>query len=278
MTGVETARSTHRTNAAAWDETGDWYRSLAASTIDTLRGGGTTLRAIEKQLLDQVSPLHEWCTRAVHLQCAAGFDTLSLLNLGAHEVVGVDISEELVGIARGIADDLGAAARFVVSDVLDTPAELDGSADLVFTGKGALHWMFDLRAWARTVARLLRPGGRVVVYDFHPMMWLFAGGSDTVTPSGSSYFAPVINYREWPRDHVGDLCLPDGQRPRPKKIRPWPPSAVMQSLLDQGLVVTSFGEYPDTVNGPWSAYPRWREADRRKVATTYSIVAKAPRA
>ena len=43
--------------------------------------------------------------------------------------------------------------------------------DLVFTGVGALCWLPDVRRWARTVADLLRPGGRLFIREFHPMVW-----------------------------------------------------------------------------------------------------------
>jgi len=33
--------------------------------------------------------------------------------------------------------------------------------DLVYTGVGALCWLPDIRRWARIVASLLRPGGRL---------------------------------------------------------------------------------------------------------------------
>ena len=43
--------------------------------------------------------------------------------------------------------------------------------DLVYTGVGALCWLPDIRRWARTVADLLRPGGRLFIREGHPMVW-----------------------------------------------------------------------------------------------------------
>src|SRR5205085_10557739 len=111
--------------------------------------------------------------RAIHLQCAGGRDTLSLLNLGAHEVVGIDISDEMLACARAKSAALGSPAQWVQCDVLDTPHTLDGSADLVYTGRGALCWMMDLPAWAGVVARLLKPGGRLYVFEGHPLAWVW---------------------------------------------------------------------------------------------------------
>ena len=40
----------------------------------------------------------------------------------------------------------------------------------MYTGVGALNWLPDIAGWARVVAGLLRPGGRLYVRDAHPML------------------------------------------------------------------------------------------------------------
>ncbi len=61
---------------------------------------------------------------------------------------------------------------FVQADVYDAVSVLGAERfDLVFTGVGALCWLPDVRRWARTVADLLRPGGRLFIREFHPMVW-----------------------------------------------------------------------------------------------------------
>ena len=54
----------------------------------------------------------------------------------------------------------------------------DASADLVYTGKGALIWMPDLAAWATGVVRLLRPSGHLFVYEEHPASILWTWDED----------------------------------------------------------------------------------------------------
>ncbi|WP_329070355.1 class I SAM-dependent methyltransferase [Amycolatopsis sp. NBC_01480] len=265
----------HADNAAAWNQTSDWYRDKIAGALPGLRFGGVTLHPVETQLLKSLGDMSTWCDRAIHLQCAAGLDSVSLANFGAQSVLGIDIADELVDLATSLAAQLGKPVTFRCSDVLDPPAGLAGTADLVYTGKGAVHWMFDIKRWGQVVARLLRPGGWFMLFDFHPMMWLFRGSDTEMTPSGVSYFAPVISYREWPEQHVGALVLPPSEV-KVKKLRPWPPSAVIQSLLDAGLDLKSFGEYPDTINAASTAYPQWQPENRRKVATMYSVLARKP--
>ena len=65
--------------------------------------------------------------------------------------MGIDISEVMIEVARRKSEALAAPAAWHCCDILETPAELDGTADLVYTGRGALLWMMDLPAWARVV-------------------------------------------------------------------------------------------------------------------------------
>lgn len=109
--------------------------------------------------------------RGVHLQCHIGTDTISLARLGAH-MTGLDFSPSSLTEARRIAELAGAEVDFVQGEVYDAVSALGaGQFDLVYTGAGALCWLPDIRRWARTVADLLRPGGRLFVREGHPMLW-----------------------------------------------------------------------------------------------------------
>jgi SAM-dependent methyltransferase len=116
--------------------------------------------------------------RLCHLQCHFGMDTLTFARQGA-EVVGVDFSSAAVNAARSLAADVGLHATFVHATVEDARAHVDGDFDVVYTSWGALVWLPDLRAWATTIASLLRPGGFVYVADQHPfthtIAWLPTG-------------------------------------------------------------------------------------------------------
>ena len=41
----------------------------------------------------------------------------------------------------------------------------------VYTGIGALCWLPDIRRWAKVVAGLLRPSGRLFMREGHPILW-----------------------------------------------------------------------------------------------------------
>ena len=106
----------------------------------------------------------------VHLQCHIGTDTLSLHRLGAR-MTGVDLSGTSIDHARGLAEQVDADITFVQSDVYSAPDALDHQTyDLVYTGIGAICWLPDIARWARTVAELLRSGGRLFIRDMHPVL------------------------------------------------------------------------------------------------------------
>ncbi len=139
----------------------DWYRHEA------FRQGETSLKEIELEILGDVGG-----QSILHLQCHFGQDTISLARMGAR-AVGVDFSDRAIDEARRLADELGVEARFVCCNVYDAASLISERFDRVFVSYGAIGWLPDLQAWARLVAGFLRPGGQLVLVEFHPFIWTF---------------------------------------------------------------------------------------------------------
>lgn len=131
-------RAMHQANRSAWNEGAIHYTQMIDETVAFLGAGHSNLHPIERRNLGS---LGTWCKTAIHLQCASGRDTLSLVNEGVERVMGVDISDVHIENARQISARLGIPADWFCCDVLDTPHALDGMADLVYTGRGALCWL-----------------------------------------------------------------------------------------------------------------------------------------
>jgi 2-polyprenyl-3-methyl-5-hydroxy-6-metoxy-1,4-benzoquinol methylase len=112
--------------------------------------------------------------RLCHLQCHIGKDTLTFARRGA-QVTGVDFSGAAIDAARALATEIAIDATFVQSSIEDARAHVEGDFDIVYASWGALIWLPDLAAWARTIASLLRPGAFVYVADQHPMTNTYGG-------------------------------------------------------------------------------------------------------
>ncbi len=263
-------RSMHAANRSAWDEAAERYEGWLAEAIELIRSGGTNLFGAEIEL---IGDLHGRCRRAIHLQCAGGRDTLSLWNLGADEVVGVDFSPRMLDLARRLTVATGAPARWIESDVLDTPAELDGTADLVYTGRGSLLWLQDLDAWAAVVARLLSPTGRFVLFEGHPAEWLFdvdAAGRWVATDY--DYFGGAEASRGWATEYIDRLSIADGDQSW-KFARAWTLGEVITALLGAGLRLERVTEHPIDW---WGGHADVRDEDRGRIPLSFSVLARGP--
>jgi len=265
-------RALHEANRAGWNEGAIHYTQSIAETIEFLRAGKSNLHPVERHnLVDCLGNFHTWCKTAIHLQCASGRDTLSLWNEGVEQVIGVDISDVHIENARKISAALNAPAAWYRCDVLDTPPELDNTADLVYTGRGALCWLHDLNAYAKVVYRLLKPGAVYHVLDDHPAAFLFDTEAETYQYSGITYFGGVEASAGWPTTYIGDSIGIPLEQQATKYERGWTLMDIFNALSSAGLVVEYLGEHPDAY---WTVFPNLRPDLRGRIPLTFSILAR----
>jgi demethylmenaquinone methyltransferase/2-methoxy-6-polyprenyl-1,4-benzoquinol methylase len=98
--------------------------------------------------------------------CGTGdlaFELAGRVAPGGH-VVGCDFSEQMLDLAREKAAARGAAVRFEWADALQLPYDA-GRFDAVTVGFGVRNFA-DRDRGLREMARVLKPGGRLVVLEF----------------------------------------------------------------------------------------------------------------
>lgn len=262
-------KQTHESNRASWNEAAARYEQEIDSDVAFIRSGGKNLEQPELRILHD---LKDWCHRAIHLQCAGGRDTLSLWNQGAVEVVGVDISDRMIECARRKSELLSAPAQWFRCDVLETPHSLDGTADLVYTGRGALCWIMDIDAWAGVVKRLLKPGGCVYVFEGHPFDWLWDPESQELrldpNPPFGNYFSTQIGAGEgWPSQYIPASVLPE--KPNTNFERQWNLGMIVTALARTGLRLELLEEHPDQY---WDVFPKLPKDVMDRMPHTFSLL------
>lgn len=183
--GVDMAR---RSSEAA-------YRAWSATYDDPNNG----LFALDEPIVDSIVdtlPVGD----ALDAACGTGRFSVRLAARG-HRVVGVDNSSEMLELARLKAP--GADFRVGELDELPLP---DGSVDLVVCALALSH-VPDLAAVMAQFARVVRPGGHVVIADAHHELVFRGSIVKALGPNGEPGLAET--YRHTPGDFLR-AALPVG--------------------------------------------------------------------
>src|SRR4051794_11840365 len=128
-------------------------------------------------------------------------------------VIGSDFSEVMLDLAREKSSEV----RFEWGNALELPYD-DGSFDAVTVGFGARNFS-DLRVGLAQMARVTRPGGRVVVLEITtpqrpPLTWFFGLWFDRVVPllgklagdpDAYSYLPSSVGRFPEPRELAGEM-------------------------------------------------------------------------
>ena len=192
--------------------------------------GKTSLNNIELDLIGDVTDL-----TVLHLQCHFGQDTISFSRMGAH-ATGVDLSDVAIAEAKKLAGQIGTNTDFIVSDILELDQNHDKQYDLVFTSYGTIGWLPDINRWGDIVNKFLKPGGRFIIVEFHPVVWMFDDDLKEVfyKYSQSDAIQEKIDgtYAEKDANIEGEsICWNHGL------------ADVIQALLRQDLELADFKEY-----------------------------------
>jgi SAM-dependent methyltransferase len=160
------------------------YREWSAS----YDGPGNPMVALEQpivwSLLEANAP-----GRALDAACGTGRHTKRLVELG-HEVVGVDLTPEMLAWARSNV----AGASFVLGDLRGIPAG-DARFDVVVCALAVSH-LGEPGGGISELSRVLRRGGQLVISVLHPTLASLGWQAPFAGPDGRRGFV-----REHPHRH-----------------------------------------------------------------------------
>ena len=197
---------------------------------DNFIKGKSTLNSIELDLLGDVNG-----KKILHLQCHFGQDSLSLARLGA-KVTGVDLSDRAIAKAQELNIQLQLDAQFICCDIYDLPNHLNDTFDIVFTSYGTIGWLPDLNKWSAVISQFLKPNGKFVMAEFHPVVWMF----DT---NFKEVFYSYFNIKPIIENETGTYA--DQYSEIESQTITWnhPTSEVLNALINAGLEINAFNEF-----------------------------------
>lgn len=254
-------------NRQSWNNRVEAHLKSKFYDVESFLKGKTSLNSIELDLLCDVKG-----KSILHLQCHFGQDTISLSRLGA-DVTGVDLSDKAIESAKQLTVETSSKTNFICCDIYDLPNHLDKQFDIIFTSYGTIGWLPDLDKWAKIISQFLKPNGKFVFVEFHPVVWMF---DDNFEKVGYNYFkseAIVETESGTYADKSADIVL---------ETVSWNHSLseVLGCLLKNELEVNSFEEYDYS---PYNCFNKTIEFEQGKyriahledkIPMVYSIVAR----
>lgn len=253
-------------NCESWNNRTDAHLESEFYDLEGFKNGNTSLNSIELDLLGDISG-----KSILHLQCHFGQDSISLSRLGA-KVIGLDLSDKAISSAKNLAVETNVDTEFICSDIYDLPNHLDEQFDIVFTSYGTIGWLPDLDKWAKVISKFLKPNGKFVFVEFHPVVWMFDDNFEKIAyryfNSGAIVETESGTYADKTADITQDYVM-------------WNQgfSEVINSLIENNLEINSLDEYDYS---PYNCFNKTIEFEPKKyriehldnkIPMVYSIVA-----
>ncbi len=235
-------------NKKSWNNRVDIHYDSEFYDVKNFIAGNTSLNDIELNLLGNLKN-----KSVLHLQCHFGQDTISLSRLGAI-ATGVDFSENAINKANILAKETNSSAEFICCNIYDLPKHLDKKFDIVFTSYGTITWLPDLKQWAKLICDYLKPNGKFVFAEFHPVVWMFDDYFKTVA---YNYFntGPIVE--------TENGTYADPEAPISSEYIGWNHSIgeVLNNLISNGLEINSFTEFDYS---PYNCFKETIETEPKK--------------
>lgn len=254
-------------NRKSWNNKLDTHLKSEFYDLENFRKGKTSLNDIELELLGDISG-----KTILHLQCHFGQDSISLNRIGA-EVTGVDLSDRAIESAKQIAKETKSSANFICCDIYDLPNHLDQQFDLVYTSYGTIGWLPDLDKWAKIISKFLKPNGKFIFVEFHPVVWMFDDNFEKIAyryfNSGAIVESENGTYADKNADIIQEFVMWNHSL-----------SEVTNNLIKNNLKINSLNEYDYS---PYNCFNRTEEFEPKKyrikhlenkIPMVYSIVAQ----
>jgi len=216
----------------------DYDNYAAERQKDILSGEMKPHSLVEKPAMSKLLPSLKGKT-VLMLGCGTGDESALLINQGAEKLVGIDISETSIALAKKSYPD----CDFQVGDINKLEFN-DGSFDFVYSSL-AINYTSNPLGVYEEVFRALKPGGQFLFSVPHPVRW----SSEEVIIEGEPIkilgFAKEKDSSRVYGDYSKYEKYEHGFQDRGKEVLSFwvgPPSMHFRLLRESGFEITDFVE------------------------------------
>jgi SAM-dependent methyltransferase len=233
-------------NKESWNECTPHHIGSAMYDMEGFRKGRNSLCSISMEALDEIEG-----KKILHLQCHFGQDTMSMARMGA-KMTGLDFSEDAIFAARNLAKEMNLDVDFVCSNVYDAVANVDHDFDGVFLSYGALCWLPDMEKYGQVIDQCLKPGGKVYIIEFHPVIQMieYEDGTMPYDYFNSGQASAWTSKETYTGDQTGERTTYYWQHSLAEILKPY---------IDMGYMIEHFSEHDWS---PWNCYPNMHEISK----------------
>ncbi len=233
-------------NREAWNEAMPFHQKSNGDKWDRAfsEPGFSVINEPELSLIKSLEIQNQ---KIAHVCCNNGVELMSLKNMGAGECVGFDISDSAIQEAQERAIKSGISCKFVQSDIYDIPEEYHGGFDIVYISIGCLGWMPGLGRFFGKVASLLNEDGELFIYESHPFSEMLPSDDlENVDPMKITepYFKKEPYIDNDGIDYIGGTIY----KSKTMYWFVWTLSDIMMGIIENGMKVRHFSEYPDDIS------------------------------
>ncbi len=184
--------------------------------------------------------------RIANLCGSNGRKAVPLALLGA-DVTVFDISEDNRRYALELADCAGTEIEYVVGDIYEIDLHTyQHQFDVLYLEGGILHYFHDLEAFTAILFALLKPGGKLILSDYHPIKHCIHEDKYIPRYFDQNTYEEKIAYQS----HFD----PAEQADFPKVLlRHYTMSEIVNTVIRSGFTLQQFDEHPGWKgeNIPW---------------------------
>lgn len=229
-------------NRLAWNASAARHRESREWSCQLAGFAGASFSSFDPVIASTIAGNGIRDAHVVQIGCNNGRETLSMLALGAACATGIDQSDAFIAQAEELraVSPHGEKARFICVNVYELPDELDGQFDLALITIGVLNWMPDLARFLGVTASLLAPGGRLVVYETHPVLDMFE-------PHGGNPHTPHYSYFRTEPLITDDEIVYDGSSTAKAPPSHWhfhTMGEIISGCVKAGMQIAELVEYP----------------------------------